>query len=143
MTVTIASDLIDQILREAGAASQVEICGLLFGGDDAITAALPCRNVAADPARWFEIDPAALLAAHRAARNGGPRIVGHYHSHPTGIPTPSARDADNAAADGALWLIAGGGVVQAWRAVDTGPIEGRFEPVELIATAATASPAKR
>jgi proteasome lid subunit RPN8/RPN11 len=131
MTVTIASACIGQILAEAAASPRVEICGLLFGQGDAITAALPCRNVAADPARWFEIDPAALVAAHRAARHGGPRIVGHYHSHPTGSAIPSPRDADSALPDGALWLIAADGVLRAWRAVVDGPIEGRFEAVDL------------
>ena len=136
MSVTIASELVRQILAAVAASPQVEICGLLFGdGDgrdgDAITGALPCRNVAADPACWFEIDPAALIAAHRAARNGGPRIVGHYHSHPNGSPVPSPRDADSAAADGALWLIAADGALRAWRAVVDGAIEGRFEAVDL------------
>lgn len=133
MAVTIASELVRQILTEAAASPQVEVCGLLFGDAQAITAALPCRNVAADPARWFEIDPATLVAAHRAARTGGPRIVGHYHSHPTGVAVPSPRDAESAMADGALWLIAAGGVVCGWRAVADGPVEGRFERVVLDA----------
>lgn len=131
MTVTIASELVRQILAEAAACPQVEICGLLFGAGDTITRAQPCRNVAADPAHRFEIDPAALVAAHRAARNGGERIVGHYHSHPTGVAIPSPRDAAQAAPDGALWLIAGGDAVRAWRAVADGAIEGRFEAVAL------------
>lgn len=131
MSVTIASELVRQILAAAAEAPQVEVCGLLFGAGDAITAALPCRNVAADPARWFEIDPAALVAAHRAARQGGARIVGHYHSHPNGSPVPSPRDADSALPDGALWLIAAGGTLRAWRAVVDGLIEGRFAAVDL------------
>lgn len=132
MTVTIASALLRQIADAAAASPHAEICGLLFGTRDAVTAAAPCRNVAVDPTRRFEIDPAALLAAHRAAREGGARIVGHYHSHPSGLAVPSARDAADAAPDGSLWLIAGGGgVVRAWRAVESGAVEGRFDPVEL------------
>ncbi|GAA0671837.1 proteasome lid subunit RPN8/RPN11 [Sphingomonas insulae] len=131
MTVTIASELVGQILEEAAASPAVEICGLLLGEGDRITRALPCRNVATDPARRFEIDPAALIAAHRAARGGGPRIVGHYHSHPGGVAVPSARDAAEAAADGTLWLIAAGGVLRGWRAVADGPVEGRFVRIAL------------
>ncbi|EZP51501.1 M67 family metallopeptidase [Sphingomonas sp. RIT328] len=127
----IASDLIDRIRCEAAACPDAEVCGLLFGDDAAITAIRPCRNVAADPARWFEIDPAALLAAHRAARGGGPRLIGHYHSHPSGIARPSPRDAASAPPDGALWLIVAGGTVRGWRAVAGGPVEGRFAPVPL------------
>ncbi len=129
MTVTIASDLLDQILREAAASPHAEVCGLLFGSSERITAVQPCRNVAADPSRRFEIDPGALVAAHRRGRTGGPRIVGHYHSHPTGVATPSARDAEAAIADGTLWLIAAGGAVTMWRAVEAGAIHGRFDPI--------------
>ncbi len=129
--MTIASALLQQIADAAAASPRAEICGLLFGTPQAITAVAPCRNVAADPARSFEIDPAALLAAHRAARGGGDRIVGHYHSHPSGSAVPSPRDAAAAVPDGTLWLIAGGGDIQAWRAVEGGAVEGRFEAVEL------------
>ncbi len=132
MTVTIASDLIDRILHDAATSPMVEICGLLFGSEGAVTAAQPCRNVAADPSRWFEIDPVALIAAHRRAREGGPRILGHYHSHPGGVPMPSPRDAAHAVADGTLWLIVGAGEVRCWRAVDDGTVEGRFDPVTMI-----------
>ena len=131
MTVTIASDLIDQILRAAAASPQAEICGLLFGSRDRVTGIKPCPNVAADPSRWFEIDPATLLAAHRAARMDGPQIVGHYHSHPSGVAMPSPRDAAAAIPDGALWLIAAAGKVSVWRAVRDGAIEDRFDPVEV------------
>jgi proteasome lid subunit RPN8/RPN11 len=130
--LAITSDLVGQILRDAAASPGAEVCGLLFGTADAVTAIRPCRNVAADPARWFEIDPAALLAAHRGARTGGPALVGHYHSHPTGDPRPSPRDAASAAPDGAVWLIAGGGALRGWRAVADGPVEGRFVPVALV-----------
>lgn len=130
--LAITSDLVGQILRDAAASPGAEVCGLLFGSADAVTAIRPCRNVAGDPSRWFEIDPAALLAAHRAARSGGPAIVGHYHSHPTGDPRPSPRDAASAAPDGAMWLIAGGGALRGWRAVADGPVEGRFAPVALV-----------
>lgn len=129
----IASDLVRQILEAAAATPHEEVCGLLFGTTDTILRAQPCRNVAADPARWFEIDPAALIAAHRATRSGGPAIVGWYHSHPTGLAQPSPRDAASAAPDGMLWLIAAGGALRAWRAVEHGPVEGRFEAVRLRA----------
>lgn len=132
--VTIASEIVRHIVKDAAASPGEEICGLLFGEGDAITGRLACRNVAADPARFFEIDPAALFAAHRAARSGRARIVGHYHSHPTGVPVPSARDAAQAVADGTLWLIVGGDQVRAWRAVAAGRIEGRFDPVDLRPT---------
>ncbi|WP_408988159.1 Mov34/MPN/PAD-1 family protein [Sphingomonas sp. SUN019] len=112
--------------------SSEEICGLLIGREGNIETLVPCKNVAADPARFFEIDPATLIAAHRAARAGGPSVIGHYHSHPSGVTTPSARDAADAAPDGAIWIITDGRTLAAWRAGRDGAVHGRFDPVELI-----------
>ncbi|MHA6722904.1 M67 family metallopeptidase [Sphingomonas sp. RS2018] len=120
------------ISAEAAASPKREVCGLLYGGGDGIDAASACANVDGSPETAFEIDPATLIAAYRRERAGGPRIVGCYHSHPGGRPVPSLRDAAAAAADGWLWLIAGGGRIEAYRAVPDGAIHGRFEPVGLI-----------
>ena len=69
--------------------------------------------------------PAALIAAHRAARVGGETVIGHYHSHPGGDPQPSACDAAAAAA-GELWLVVANGEARLWRAVAGGPLLGAF-----------------
>ena len=120
MSVMISSVLLDQMLRHAAETPDREVCGLLFGGGDRVDAATACTNVAADRERNFEIDPSALIAAHRAARAGAPVVVGHYHSHPTGVPVPSPRDAAQAMGDGAIWMILGGGRVRAWRTLAAG-----------------------
>ena len=131
MRARISSAALQQIVAAAAASPDAEICGLLFGSADAIEHAEPCANVAADPARSFEIDPRRLIVAHKATRDGGPALVGCYHSHPYGPAVPSPRDAEAAAPDGWLWLIAGQGEVTAWRAVAAGRVEGRFEPITL------------
>lgn len=127
MELRISRALIDEILHAAAATPDVEICGLLLGRDGAVTELLPCTNVAADPRDSFEIDPAALIAAHRSARNGGPALIGHYHSHPNGRADPSARDAA-AAEPGSHWIIAGGGEARAWY-MDG---QGRFHAVAIV-----------
>ena len=112
---------------------------MLFGTEGRIEAAEACANVAENPARRFEIDPAALFAAHRRARNGGPQVIGHYHSHPSGHAVPSARDAAQAMGDGAVWMILGGGVARAWRSVDSGTfVEEAIECIGTIASPAEA-----
>ena len=126
MRCTIARRLIEQILAEAAAAPDREICGLLFGNAAAITSIRPTVNVADDPAKTFEVDPEALFVALRAERAGGARLIGHYHSHPNGSATPSARDAA-AAEPGRLWLIAAGGEARLWMAGSG----GAFRPVAL------------
>lgn len=127
MRTRISRALLHRIIDEATASPDAEVCGLLFGSPHRIDAAQSCRNVAASPADSFEIDPAALLAAHKAARRGGPAIAGCYHSHPGGSPEPSARDAEAAAPDGSLWLIVGDGEARLWRARE----DGGFDPVTL------------
>ncbi|MBB6192492.1 proteasome lid subunit RPN8/RPN11 [Sphingobium wenxiniae] len=120
MRVSISRELLEQIAHLADCAT-VEVCGLLLGEEGRIEAIRPAANIAADPSRHFELDPAVLIAAHRAARTGGPRIVGHYHSHPSGVAVPSAIDAASAAPDGSLWLILADGAARLWIA---GPGEG-------------------
>ncbi|WP_116092214.1 M67 family metallopeptidase [Sphingomonas crusticola] len=126
MEVRIASDVMAQLLAEAAATPSVEICGLLFGTEDCIQRAEPAANVAPDPHRSFELDPAALFSALRAARSGRPLPIGYYHSHPNGRPEPSARDLA-AAEPGAYWLILGGGEARLWLAEI-----GAFREMQLI-----------
>ena len=130
VVLEISSEVLRAILDEAVRDAEHEVCGLLFGTADRVTAMQSCRNVAADTRTAFEIDPAALIAAHRAARSGGAQIAGCYHSHPSGAIEPSLRDAEAAVADGSIWLIAGGRAVGCWRAVARGEGHGRFDAVE-------------
>lgn len=107
-----------------------EKCGLLFGHGTKILRADPAANVAADPFTMFEIDPGALLAAHRASRVGeGLPLIGYYHTHPNDDAMPSVTDAACAAPDGKLWLIATRNRVLLFRAVVAGAIHGRFDPL--------------
>lgn len=130
MAVRISSCVIELIQSAARRAAPAEACGLLFGDGDAIMLASETANVAADPHRHFEIDPAALFAALRAERSGGPALIGYWHSHPSGDVRPSPTDAAMAAADGKLWLITDGTALALWRALPGGTLHGRFEPVE-------------
>lgn len=124
MTATIAPAALDAILAAAAAAHPHEACGLLLGHGAHIAEARATANVHPAPARHFEIDPAALIAAHKAARAGGPRVLGYFHSHPNGLARPSATDAALAAHDGLVWAIAAAGTVTFWRDGPSG-----FEPL--------------
>lgn len=111
----ISSALLAAILDHAAGDTEREVCGLLLGSPDEVTAIRPAANIGASPQDSFELDPATLIACHRAARAGGPAVIGHYHSHPRGSATPSARDAA-AASGGEIWLIVAGGSAAAFRA---------------------------
>lgn len=128
MQVMIASDVIAALLAAAAETPDREICGLLYGRPDRIEAAERAPNIADDPTRAFEIEPAALFMAIRLERQGGPRLIGHYHSHPDGSAEPSPRDMAGAE-PGRLWLIIGGGVGRLWLAE-----AGSFKEMRLIST---------
>lgn len=127
MVVTVTSGVIATLIAEAATAVPAECCGLLLG-HGTIVEARPTANVSADPLRHFEIDPVALIAAHRAARHGGLAVIGYYHSHPTGHPVPSATDCEHSGGDGSVWAIvapdSGAGGVAFWRDGASG-----FEPL--------------
>jgi desampylase len=133
MQMAISSGLVERIVALAAAEPMREVCGLLLGGANRIDAIVAADNVAVDPKRAFEVDPAAQFAAIRAARAGGPTVVGCYHSHPSGSTAPSDCDRTMIGRVGELWLITDGVSVRAWRANTL----TSFAEVELVgATAA-------
>ena len=127
MTVLISSAVHAELLAAAAESPTREICGLLVG-EGSITVAIAADNVAPNPRDSFEIDPTILFAAIRAERDGGPRLIGYYHSHPRGGPTPSMRDRTHAVADGRVWIIIGEETLRAWRMGS----DGQFTSDELL-----------
>jgi proteasome lid subunit RPN8/RPN11 len=115
MVIEVTSGVIATLVREATAAAPEECCGLLLGSSGQINSAIPAANVHPDRQCHFEIDPIALIEAHRSARSGGPELLGYYHSHPAGHPVPSATDCEHASADGRCWAIIAGGEVRFYR----------------------------
>lgn len=111
----VSRKLLDSLLCEAAAAYPDECCGILFGSANRIASHRPGANVHPTPETHFEIDPQALIEAHRAAREGGPQVAGYYHSHPASPPVPSATDQARAAGGGSIWAIVGEGRVTFWR----------------------------
>jgi proteasome lid subunit RPN8/RPN11 len=115
MEIEVTSGTIATMLEEARLAHPRECCGLLLGKGDRVALAQPAANVHPETQGHFEIDPKALIAAHRAARAGGLEILGYYHSHPNGRAGPSATDRAAASGDGRVWAIVAGGEVGWWR----------------------------
>ena len=120
MDLRVSRPVLGALLAEAERAMPRECCGLLLGRNGAIEAARGASNVAADPLHRFEIDPQALIDAHREARRGGPQVVGYFHSHPNGPAEPSATDRAQAAHDGSVWAILAKGAVTFWRDEEAG-----------------------
>lgn len=120
MKLRISSLQRQQLLDWSKEAEPNECCGLLFGYDGIVGRVQLTENVADEPSHEFEIDPSALIAAERQARQGGPAILGYFHSHPNGVAKPSVKDAEMAADDGRQWLIVAGSRITCWRPVSRG-----------------------
>jgi proteasome lid subunit RPN8/RPN11 len=120
MALTITLQAHAAILVAAAKAHPGEACGLLLGTTSHIETARSTANVHPDPTRHFEIDPAALIAAHKDARAGRAELIGYFHSHPNGRARPSATDAAMACGDGRIWAIAAAGEVTLWRDTPSG-----------------------
>ena len=121
MEIVLTSEVHTALIAAARAAHPHEACGILLGTGARILEARPAANVHAAPATHFEIDPAALIAAHRGARTpGGLQVLGYYHSHPTGLPVPSDTDRAMAAHDNRIWAIIADDHVRLWRDGDDG-----------------------
>lgn len=121
MEIVLTSEVHAALLAAARAAHPHEACGLLLGEGARITAVQPAKNVHASPHTHFEIDPQALIDAHRAAR--APKacqVLGYYHSHPTGLAQPSPTDLTSTARDGRIWAIIADDEVGLWRDGDAG-----------------------
>jgi proteasome lid subunit RPN8/RPN11 len=115
MELEVTSRALAAMRAAAAAAHPCEACGILLGEGTRITEARATANVHPAPETHFEIDPRALIAAHRAARGGGLQVLGYFHSHPRGVAAPSATDRACAAGDGRVWAILAGEEVTFWR----------------------------
>jgi len=104
---TLSRPAFDGIVEHARREQPRECCGLLVGHTAAVVQileAVPARNLAEDPNRFF-LDPVDHIRTRREARNRGLDVVGYYHSHPHSPARPSARDLAEATYVDALYLI--------------------------------------
>lgn len=94
--VIISADAHKTLLLDVYKRQRIEACGLLIGSiDDSgnwhVEETCPLRNIFDSPT-YFEFAPEDLLAADLAYPG---RVIGVYHSHPTGLAAPSHTDHQN------------------------------------------------
>lgn len=95
----------DAILARARDGAPREVCGLLVGFGREVVRLVETLNAAAR-ATEYAIPPEAHFAAIRGARRDDLDVIGAYHSHPSSVAEPSARDAETAF-ESFVFLIAG------------------------------------
>ncbi len=132
MQLRLSRQHVMQLLLWSKESHPLECCGLILGQGDAVWEIILTQNVADNPERSFEIEPSALIAAEKNARNGGLNILGYFHSHPNGVCQPSKEDAKQAAYDDRLWVILTHEHISVWALHRAGALHGCFEPVELL-----------
>lgn len=115
MHIEVTRAVIEAMRAAARSAHPREACGLLSGEGRQITHFVETANVHPNPETHFEIDPHSLISAYRVEREGGPKVIGYFHSHPNGHAAPSQTDREHAAHDRKIWAIEARGVVTFWR----------------------------
>ncbi|SHG74776.1 desampylase [Halobaculum gomorrense] len=122
------ADVRDALHERRDAGAPAEVCGVLLGdraGDAGAAAetpaagrvaeAVPVDNVADDPERFYELDPAETVAAIEDGEDRGLDVIGFYHSHPRGPAAPSETDRDRATWTGYVYAIVAPETVVAYR----------------------------
>lgn len=134
-TIYLRSGGRETMLAATARAGRHEACGLLFGTRSGaatlISDVTVAVNIATDPARRFDIDPAHLFAAQRRARAGPEALLGVWHSHPGGTATPSMADAAGVVDRGWVWLIVAGAELAAWLPDSGGATDNGFRRLAL------------
>jgi proteasome lid subunit RPN8/RPN11 len=92
------------IVDHARSGKPAEICGIVRGRGLEAFAAIPGRNIAAEPVENYEVDPQTLLLQF-AFEDEGDEMMGIYHSHPVSVAYPSATDAWNAHYPDCIYFI--------------------------------------
>ncbi len=105
-TVRLTQFVYSSVLAHAGREPDSEVCGLVGGRDGQLETAYPVTNVAAEPARRFEMDPCGQLRAMRAMSARGEHWMAIYHSHVHAPAWPSDIDRDRHAYPDLVYLIA-------------------------------------
>jgi len=113
--VSIDARAYESLLLDVYKRHQIEACGLLLGtigqeGNWNVEDTHPMRNIFDSPV-YFEFAPEELLSADLAYPS---RVIGAYHSHPTGLAVASRTDHQNMKRVNAeehipwVWLIISG-----------------------------------
>ena len=130
--------LVNQILTHAQQHEHTESCGLISAADGDPAHYYAVKNIAADPATRFEMEPKQQIAAMKHMREHGEELLAIVHSHPESPPVPSATDIQQAGYPDSYYIIVSlntKGVLEmrGYRFADTKmqPVELRYQHKEL------------
>lgn len=111
MTVSIQQADLNRLTELTEACWPEEACALIVGHHLpretwVVSHIEPSINIAVDPSRFFEIDPALRIKVEMNTLSEDHEIIGIFHSHPEGEPVLSETDITNIKEPNLFWLIA-------------------------------------
>ena len=140
MTIHIGRPIVESLVQHARRDYPEECCGVLLGRQRSthvyVSRLIQADNISEeDRSKTYQVDWKALFAAIRAARRGGDKLIGFYHSHPDGSTAPSRRDRELAWLDHSYVIVPApggrGGEVTSWRVPRE---DAPFEPERMLVT---------
>jgi proteasome lid subunit RPN8/RPN11 len=146
MPLVLSGGAAADLRRFAVAAYPEEGCGVLIGqsggAEVSVVEATSGRNLVTDRRRdRYELDPGAIVAAERSARERGLDVVGFWHTHPDHPARPSGFDTERAWSEYVYIIIrVGAAGVEEIRAYALQEEQGGFAEVEMSDAAASATP---
>lgn len=105
IAIQIPRALLNQLLHQAQASPEADVCGLIGAKDGTLVRRYPIPNAAEPPATRYCMEPAAQIAALRRMREAGETLFGIYHWHPRGAARPSALNIAEAAYPECVYFI--------------------------------------
>jgi [CysO sulfur-carrier protein]-S-L-cysteine hydrolase len=104
-TLALPRTLVNRILAQAQQQPETETCGLLGARNGEAIHYYPVRNIAADAATRFEMDPRQQIDVMKTLRENDEQLLAIVHSHPHSPPAPSAADMEEFGYPDAYYLI--------------------------------------
>ncbi|MCC6029532.1 MAG: M67 family metallopeptidase [Candidatus Korarchaeum sp.] len=132
LRVEIPRHIIEEILRHAMEEMPREACGLLIGyieGSRVVVRGVHRARNMSESHSLYEVDPQDIYRAMKEAESSGLELIGVYHSHPIGTPTPSKIDEERAIPGLIYLIVSGSGDFKAFKLA-----RGRFEELEISDT---------
>jgi proteasome lid subunit RPN8/RPN11 len=114
-TIQIPEQIRQAILVHAENCRPNECCGLLASdSDNQLRFAYPLTNIEESPV-GYTIDPDEHYAALTHAERTGWHVSGVFHSHPSGVATPSLVDVQTALEPAWVYVIVSPNELRSWR----------------------------
>jgi len=104
-TINLPRPVVNTLLKLAQSKTDREVCGLISRQADNQMNVYPVNNIASDPERFFEMDPAETINVMKQLRESEAELFAIYHSHPHSPAYPSKTDIEQAGYPDALYLI--------------------------------------